>query len=261
MSQPAAIGFFDSGVGGLSVLRHALDQVAGAPLLYIADSAHAPYGGRAPAEVTARCRSIARFLVEQGAEALVVACNTATAIAIEALRSEFDQPIVAMEPALKPAARMTRTGKVAVLATPGTLASARYARLLSDHGRAIEVHERPCRQWVEVVEAGDLDSPRVHDLVNAELAPLDRLGVDTYVLGCTHYPFLAGSIRNVLGAEVGLVDPGPAVIAQLRRRLALQSTQATRSTVRLFSSGPPVRLQDHARRLIGLQAQVAALPV
>lgn len=260
MKNIAAIGFFDSGVGGFSVLRHALYRVHGAPLIYVADSAFAPYGRRPPAEVIERGRRICRFLVEQGAAAIVVACNTATAIAIETLRNEFAVPIVGMEPALKPAARLTRSGDVGVLATQGTLHSDRYRRLLSIHGREIAVHERVCHHWVEVVEEGDLASPRVYDLVNAELAPLHRAGIDTYVLGCTHFPFLADTIRRVVGDAVQLVDPGPAVVDQLCRRLNLGGTDATGSPVRLFTSGDPARLRAHARNLIGLDAACEQLP-
>lgn len=259
MSTPPAIGFFDSGVGGFSVLRHALRRVGGAPLVYVADSAFAPYGGRDPAQVIARCRLISHFLVEQGATAIVVACNTATAIAVEVLRTEFALPIIGMEPALKPAARLTRSGKVAVLATRGTLTSHRYARLLSDHGRQIEVHERICHHWVEAVEAGDLDSPRVFDLVNAELLPLNQAGVDTYVLGCTHFPFLVPTIRRVLGEAAHLVDPGPAVVDQLCRRLGLPAAAEAPSSVRLFTSGPPQGLCAQAQALIGLTADSEAL--
>jgi len=259
MSAPAAIGFFDSGVGGLSVLRHALRRVGGTPLVYVADSAFAPYGGREPQQVIARCRVISRFLVEQGAAAIVVACNTATAIAVETLRAEFALPIIGMEPALKPAARLTRSGQVAVLATRGTLASHRYARLLSDHGRQIRVHERVCHHWVEAVEAGDLDSPRVCDLVNAELLALHQAGVDTYVLGCTHYPFLAPTIHLVLGEAVQLVDPGPAVVDQLCRRLGLSAAVEESSAVQLFTSGSPDRLREQAQALIGLSADSQSL--
>ena len=261
MSRHAAIGFFDSGVGGLSVLRHALTRVAGIPLVYVADSAYAPYGAREPAEVIARCRTISHFLNEQGAAAIVVACNTATAIAVETLRAEFDLPIVGMEPALKPAARLTRSGKVAVLATRGTLSSQRYARLLSDHGLQIEVHDRICHHWVDAVEEGELDNPRVFDLVNAELQPLQRVGVDTYVLGCTHFPFLVSTIRRVVGDSVNLVDPGPAVVDQLCRRLDLGDAADTPSSVRTYTSGQPDHLQRFATTFMGLRAESSVLPI
>lgn len=261
MTATAAIGFFDSGVGGFTVMRHAVNRVDGIPLVYVADSAYAPYGAREPAQVVARCRTVSRFLLEQGAGAIVVACNTATAIAVEALRAEFDVPIVGMEPALKPAAMLTRTGRVAVLATRGTLGSERFARLLSVHGREIEVHTRICQHWVEAVEQGDLDNPRVFDLVNAELAPLHHAGVDTYVLGCTHFAFLAATIRRVVGDAVHLVDPGPAVVDQLCRRLDIRAAEPRRSRVHLYGSGPPAVLRQRAFELIGLDATGQALPV
>lgn len=261
MSRPAAIGFFDSGVGGLSVLRHALERVAGVPLLYVADSAHAPYGARHPDDVRERSHLISRFLLEQGAEAIVVACNTATAVAVDGLRRAFDVPIIAMEPALKPAAGMTRSGRIAVLATEGTLGSDRYARLRLDHGRDVEVHERICHHWVEVVEQGDLDNSRVYDLVNADIAPLHAQGVDTYVLGCTHFPFLLPVIRRVLGARGRLIDPGPAVIEQLRRRMDIGGDAGPLSPLRAFSSGPPDRLDAHLHTLLGLAPATRPLGV
>lgn len=261
MSGSASIGFFDSGVGGLSVLRHALHGVDGKPLLYVADTAYAPYGRRVPQQIVDRCRRIAQFLIEQGAGAIVVACNTATAVAVDTLRSEFDIPIVGMEPALKPAARLTTSGQVAVLATQGTLHSHRYARLLSDHGDEIVVHDRICHGWVEAIEQGDLDSPRTLDLVNAALQPLHVIGVDTYVLGCTHYPFLQSAIRAVVGDRVRLIDPGPAVVTQLRRRLDLQIVGDTLSPVQLFSSGDPATLMDLATALVGLNAPCEPLPL
>jgi glutamate racemase len=261
MSLPAAIGFFDSGVGGLSVLRHALDRLGGATLLYVADSAYAPYGGRPAPQIIERSRLISRFLLEQGAQAIVVACNTATAVAVEQLRKEFSVPIIAMEPALKPAASLSRSGRIAVLATAGTLASDRYARLRMDHGRDIELHERICHHWVEAVEQGDLDSPRTHDLVNADLAPLHALVVDTHVLGCTHFPFLLPVIRRIVGDEVNVIDPGPAVVEQLCRRLALGALPARSSPLRCFSSGKPAQLDDHLKRLLGLEVTTQALGV
>lgn len=260
MSSAGAIGFFDSGVGGLSVLRHALRVMGGRPLLYVADSAHAPYGRRQPAEVVERSRLICRFLLEQGAQCIVVACNTATAIAVDALRAEFALPIVGMEPALKPAAALSRSGKVAVLATPGTLSSGRFARLVSDHGRDVQIHRRFCPNWVEAVEEGEFDAPYVYDLVNAELAPLARIGVDTFVLGCTHFPFLEAVIRRVVGDQAALVDPGPAVVRQACRRLGIDPLPGPVSPVSLFSSGQPEILRRQAAALIDLHAPAEPLP-
>lgn len=261
MTRPCAIGFFDSGVGGLSVLRHAIDRVDGIPLLYVADSGFAPYGSRTAADVRTRCSLITRFLLEQGAEAIVVACNTATAVAVDHLRAEFGIPIIAMEPAIKPAARHTRSGRIGVLATGGTLRSDRYARLRLDHGQDIEVHERVCHHWVEAVEEGDLDDPRVHDLVDAELRPLHAEGVDTYVLGCTHFPFLRDVIASVVGPAAAIIDPGPAVIEQLRRRLDLVGGPGgVASPLQFFSSGSTLKLDRHLRELLGIETVSAALP-
>mgnify|MGYP006284128533 FL=1 len=261
MTLGAAVGFFDSGVGGLSVLRHALDQFGGLPLLYVADSAYAPYGRRSQQQVQERARLITRFLVGQGARCVVLACNTATAHAIELLRAEFEIPIVGMEPALKPAAALTRGGGVAVLATPGTLGSGRFARLLSDHAGAVRVHTLECAGWVEAVESGAQDTVATHRLVAAGLRPLQDTGVDTYVLGCTHFPFLENAIRQALGEVAALIDPGPAVVRQARRRMNLAAENQGVSQVRMYSSGPPHRLRDQARELIGMDAEALPLPV
>lgn len=250
--SPPTIGFFDSGVGGLSVLRHALDKVDGQRLLYFADTANAPYGDKSPAWVCQRSREICEFLIEQGAGAIVVACNTATAAAVDYLRTIFTLPIVAMEPAVKPAAALTRSGHIGVLATAGTLGSARYVRLRDRHGAAVSVVERACTPWVALVEELDLGSPHARAMVSAELAPLIAQGVDTLVLGCTHFPFLAETITALLGPDIHLVDPAPAVVQQLRRRLGLVASPTTvPSTLLLFTSGDPQQLQRAQLRLLG----------
>ena len=139
------------------------------------------------------------------------------------------------------------------MATAGTLGSDRYARLRLDHGRNVEVIERICHHWVEAVEQGDLETPRVFDLVQADIAPLHARGVDTYVLGCTHFPFLLPMIRRIVGEQVHLIDPGVAVIDQLRRRIGISKAPARRSSLRGFSSGPVARFDTHLRALLGLE--------
>lgn len=253
-----AIGFFDSGVGGLSVLRHALDRCNGLPLLYVADSAYVPYGGRPAEQITARCIRVSQYLVDAGAAAIVVACNTATAVAIDALRERFDVPIIGMEPALKPAAAATHSGRIAVLATDGTLGSRRYARLLSDHAGDVVVHQRVCHDWVGLVERDELDTARARQSVARELLPLRQSGVDTYVLGCTHFPFLSTPIRAVVGDSATLIDPGAAVVAQLRRRLGLVESQA-RSSLQLFDTGAVSHLASRTRALLGVRAGCSSL--
>jgi glutamate racemase len=213
------IGIFDSGVGGLSVWRHVRAALPDARLIYVADSAHAPYGGKSPEYIEQRSLAIAQFLVEQGAEAIVIACNTATAAAAAALRERFALPIVAMEPAVKPAVAATRSGVVGVLATVGTLESARFAALLDKHAGDVRIVTQGCPGLVEQIESGDLRGPRTRALVERYLAPLLAQGADTVILGCTHYPFLAPLIAEVAGPDIALVDTGAAVARQLARRV------------------------------------------
>ena len=219
MTMARTIGVFDSGVGGLSVLLHIRAALPEARLIYVADSAHVPYGDKPSAYIEARSLALSRFLVEQGAEAIVIACNTATAAAVASLRSQFNIPIVGMEPAVKPAVAATRSGVVGVLATVGTLESARFAALLEKYAGDIEIVTQGCPGLVEVVERGDLHSPEVRRLIERYTAPLLARGADTLILGCTHYPFLAPLIREVIGEQITLVDTGAAVARELKRRV------------------------------------------
>lgn len=244
MSTHLPIGVFDSGVGGLTVVRALRQRLPDQDILYVADSAHAPYGAKPPGYVRERATTVTDFLVAQGAAAIVVACNTATAMAVEHLRQRHAVPIVAMEPAVKPAAAATRSGVIGVLATAGTLESARYRALLRAHGSRVQVLERVCHRWVEIVERGDLDTAEARRLVADEIAPLLDAGADTLVLGCTHFPFLAPLIREAAGPAVGLVDPAPAVAEQLAR--CLPAAGPGDGTLRLWSSRCS---QDEASRL------------
>jgi glutamate racemase len=214
------IGVFDSGVGGLSVLRHVRALLPAEDLVYVADSGHAPYGDRPQEWIRARSLQLAGWLVGQGAKAIVVACNTATAAASVALRERLDVPVIAMEPAVKPAAAATRSGVVGVLATTGTLESARFAALLDRFAADVEVVAQPCPGLVERVERGELDTPATRALVTRCVAPLLARGVDTIVLGCTHYPFVREAIAAAAGPGVALVETGAAVARQVKARLA-----------------------------------------
>lgn len=216
------VGVFDSGVGGLSVLRHIRALLPAETLLYVADHAWCPYGPRAPAEVRERAGVLTRWLAGQGAKAVVVACNTATALAVAELRALHEPrvPIVGMEPAVKPAAAATRNGVVGVLATTGTLASTRYSALLERFAAGIEVVSRPSPELVALVEAGEIDSPRARATVAHCLAPLISQGADTVILGCTHFPPLRPLVEELAGPGVAVIDTGLAVARQLERRLA-----------------------------------------
>ncbi len=216
----ALIGVMDSGVGGLSVLAHCQALLPGTAFLYVADSQYAPYGPKPEPLIQTRCLQIADYLIAQGVSAIVVACNTATAVAINTMRATYDVPIIGMEPAVKPAVAATQNQKIGILATTGTLQSARFAALLADYGQHVTVKTQACEGLVECVERGALDSPDTVALLQRYCAPLMAEGVDTIVLGCTHYPFLKSAIQAIVGESVTLIETGAAVARQLQRQLA-----------------------------------------
>ena len=225
-SALSPIGIFDSGVGGLSVLREIRRELPHESLLYVADSGHAPYGDRPAAFIQERSVAVTRALVERGAKAVVVACNTATGAAVDVLRQTFSLPIVAIEPAVKPAAATTRSGVVGVMATSVTLSSTNLLRLVGQYPAPGGTEMQACPGLVEQVERGDLDSPATRALIERYVRPLVGKGADTIVLGCTHYAFLEPAIREVAGAGVAVIDPAPAVARELRRRLSSASILA-----------------------------------
>jgi glutamate racemase len=247
-AAPAAIGVFDSGVGGL-VLRHIRGQLPRQRLLYVADSGHVPYGDKTPDYIRERSLALTRFLLSEGAAAVVIACNTATAAAAATLRERFEVPIIGMEPAVKPAVTATRSGVVGVLATVGTLESARFAALLEQYAGDVEIVTQACPGLVEQVEAGELDSPTTRGLVERFVQPLLARGADTIVLGCTHYPFVKPLIASAAGPAVTLVDTGEAVARQVVRRLpsCLAAAADAVPDERFWTSG---ELRS-ARRIVG----------
>jgi glutamate racemase len=223
----APIGVFDSGVGGLSVLRHLRAAMPAEDFLYVADSAHAPYGALSEAAICARAFTIADFLVERGAKLLVVACNTATAAAVAQLRERYALPVVAMEPGVKPAVELTRSGVIGVLATVGTLESARFFSLVNRYAGSAEVITQPCAGLVERIEANDLQSAATVALLQSYLDPLLTRGADVIVLGCTHYPFLRPLITQLAGSGIAIVDTGAAVAKEVLRRLQCENLLQT----------------------------------
>ena len=220
MVKDAPIGVFDSGVGGLSVLDEIQRLLPNESLLYVADCGHIPYGEKTPAFIRERSRRVADFFREQGAKAFVIACNTATVAAVADLRQDFpDWPLVGMEPAVKPAAAATRSGVVGVLATTGTLQSAKFAALLDRFATDVRVITQPCPGLVELIETGDLNSPALRQLLQGYIEPLLNAGCDTIILGCTHYPFLKPLLAQMLPPSIILIDTGAAVARQLKRLL------------------------------------------
>lgn len=210
----ATIGIFDSGSGGLSVFREIRKLMPHEHYIYFSDNANCPYGEKSSEFITDRAREITRMFLSKGADLVVVACNTATAAAIAALRREFQIPFIGMEPAVKPAALGTRTGVIGVLATAGTLKASKYIDTRDKFTEGIKVVEHVGQGYVELVESLDIDSPRAYSTVKASLQPLLAAGADTIVLGCTHYPFLLPTMTRIaadLGCDVRFIDPAPAV--------------------------------------------------
>jgi glutamate racemase len=240
VTGPVPVGVFDSGVGGLSVLREIRRELPGEDLFYVADSGYAPYGDRSREFIEQRATAIVRFLEGERAKAVVVACNTVTGMAVESLRSRFSMPIVAMEPAVKPAASYTRSGVIAVLATSGTLASSKFSTLVSRFGAGVQVLEQPCPRLVEQVERGEVASDVTRSLVTGYVRPLIEKGADTIVLGCTHYSFLSEVIQEIAGPTVSIIDPAVAVAREVRRRLEANhalAAQERRGMTRFWTSG------------------------
>ncbi|MBL0726801.1 glutamate racemase [Piscinibacter sp. HJYY11] len=256
------VGVFDSGVGGLSVLKALHSQLPAHDLLYVADSAHAPYGERTDEYISQRTHRIASHLLAEGASLLVIACNTATAVAVASLRERWPQvPIVAVEPGVKPAVALTRNGRIGVMATPATLRSEKFKHLLSAHGAGLCVHLQPCPGLAGQIERGIHDDPALLRLIDQFSAPLKEAEVDTVVLGCTHYPFVHAQIQQAFGNGVTLVDTAEPVARQAARLLnVVQPTSAVPRRVCLQTTGEAARLQELAGRWLPFECQVAHAP-
>jgi len=254
-SVNAPIGVFDSGVGGLSILRPLRAQLPAEPIVFFADRAHVPYGPRPLDEVQRFSVGITRFLIDQGAKLIVVACNTASAAALQHLRGVFpEMPFVGMEPAVKPAAEQTRTRRVGVLATPATFQGALFASVVERFAQGVRVIPQTLPGLVERIEAGDLDGPETRRIVEAAVRPLVAQGVDTLVLACTHYPFVIPLIAEAAGPGVQVIDPSPAIARQAARLLAEAGRLApgeVAGTTTLVTSGDPSRFAAMALQLIG----------
>lgn len=216
------IGVFDSGVGGLSILDEALQQLPHHNYIYFADSANAPYGDKPPQWIAERSLQICRYLMEQDCSAIVVACNTATAEAIATIRSTLDIPIIGVEPGIKPAAMQSQNGIVGVLATEATLNSDKFNALLATLPEHCQFIKQAGAGLVPLIEAGLIETPEMQALLRSHLKPIQDHGADTLVLGCTHYPFLKKMIRAVVGDSMTLIDTSDAVVRQLLRQMHQQ---------------------------------------
>ncbi|MEN8132811.1 MAG: glutamate racemase [Pseudomonadota bacterium] len=262
-SRNEPIGVFDSGVGGLSVLSHIRKLLPAEDLIYVADSDHLPYGDKGADYVRERSVAITEFLIRQGAKAIVVACNTATAAAVSTLRHAFKLPIIGMEPGLKPGITQSRNGKIAILATEGTLGSEKFQGLMNRHGNGATVLIQPCPGWVELVEQQYPSHENPQTIINEQLSPLLERGVDTLVLGCTHYPFLIADIEKTVSGQAAIIDTGLAVAKQLKKRLAaegLLNEPRHSGREQFWSSASGGKTERLISRLWGSSCKVKPLP-
>jgi glutamate racemase len=248
------IGVFDSGVGGLSVWREIVAQLPGESTVYIADQAHVPYGPRPLQEIRTFSEAITRFLLNQKCCIIVVACNAASAAALTYLRATFpDVPFVGMEPAVKPAAQSTRVGRVGVMATPATFQGELFASVVERFANDVQLVNQVCPGLVEQVEAGRLDTPDTEAMLRRYLTPMIVAGVDTIVMGCTHYPFLVPAIQRIVGPGVRVIDPAPAIARQVRRVMEQRGLLSDGESGRVFyTSGDAAAFAATLRQLTGV---------
>jgi glutamate racemase len=249
------IGVFDSGVGGLSVLRAIRAQMPEESVLYFGDQGHIPYGPRPMEQIKDFSEAITNFLLQHHAKIIVVACNTASAAALKYLRERFpDVQFVGMEPAVKPAAEQTSTGRVGVLATPATFQGALYASVVERFANGVELFQNTCTGLVQEIERGNLDGDETRKILGDALLPMLKKNIDTVVLGCTHYPFVIPLVQEICGEKVRVIDPAPAVAKQVKRLLkagGMKSPLSARGEVRFYTSGEPAALKSVLPKLLG----------
>jgi glutamate racemase len=253
-SSSSPLGVFDSGVGGISVLRAIREQMPEESVIYFADQGHVPYGSRSMEQIQDFSEAITRFLLEQNAKIIVVACNTASAAALKDLREKFaDVQFVGMEPAVKPAAEYTRTGKVGVLATPATFQGALYASVVERFANGVELFPNTCPGLVQQIEQGNLNGRETRRILEDALLPMLGKNIDTVVLGCTHYPFVIPLIQQIVGTSVRVIDPAPAVAKQTGRLLEarrMRNEPGSRGDIKFYTSGDPNTLKSLLPKLM-----------
>jgi glutamate racemase len=257
------IGIFDSGVGGLSVLREVRRQLPDEDLIYIADQAHVPYGNRSREEVFGFSVGIVHYLFKMQAKLVVVACNTASAVALADLRTKYPSlPFVGMEPAVKPAAAETSTGVVGVLATPATFQGDLYASTVERFAKGVKILQDTCPGLVEQIEAGRIASQETREILQRALHPMLEEGVDEIVMGCTHYPFVIPLIKEIVGESVEVIDPAPAVARQVERLLNeydLQKGKQEEAMVSFYTTGDTECLDTLLKILLGRKTKSIGL--
>ncbi|MEW6286426.1 MAG: glutamate racemase [Chloroflexota bacterium] len=262
-NSTSPIGIFDSGVGGLSVLRAIRAQMPEEAVLYFGDQGHIPYGPRPMEQIRGFSETITRFLLERGAKIIVVACNTASAAALKYLREKFPHvQFVGMEPAVKPAAETTQTGRVGVLATPATFQGALYASVVERFANGVELFQDTCPGLVQQIEQGNLNGGETRRILENALRPMLAKNIDTVVLGCTHYPFVIPLIQEIAGEKVRVIDPAPAVARQVKRLLeagGVRNASTERGEARFYTSGSPEALKSLLPVLLGESGAVESV--
>jgi glutamate racemase len=255
LNSNSPIGIFDSGVGGLSVLRAIRGQMPEEAIVYFGDQGHIPYGPRPMEQIRSFSEAITNFLLAQNAKIIVVACNTASAAALKHLREKFpDVQFVGMEPAVKPAAEHTQTGKVGVIATPATFQGALYASVVERFANGVELFQNTCNGLVQQIEQGNLDGEETRQILEDALLPMLEKNIDTVVLGCTHYPFVIPLIERIVGEKVRVIDPAPAVARQAERLLeagGVRNESESSGDVKLYTSGDAASLKSMLPMLLG----------
>jgi glutamate racemase len=259
-SQTSPIGIFDSGIGGISVLRAIREQMPEESIIYFGDQGHIPYGPRSMEQIQGFSEAVAYFLLEQDVKIIVVACNAASAAALKYLRQKLpDVQIVGMEPAVKPAAEYTHTGKVGVLATPATFQGALYASVVERFANGVELFQDACPGLVQQIEQGNLHGKETRRILEEALLPMLEKNIDTVVLGCTHYPFVIPLIQRIVGQNVRVIDPAPAVARQTRRLLeatGMRHPIGPRGEMKFYTSGDPDELRSLLPMLLGEMGEV-----
>ena len=260
--QRAPIGVFDSGLGGLSVVRQLWSELPRESIVYAADSKFCPYGERTAEQICERSIAMAAYLVQHGVKLIITACNTATAASIDVLRERFEVPIVAMEPAVKPAAALTRTGKIAVLATPSTARGLRLQGLIDRYGDGLDIRAIGVPGLADRVELGDFDGPVARDLLAPVVIDQVADGADVLVLGCTHYPFAEGAIRDYAGPQVRIIDSGNAVARRARdvlMQFGLLTGIGPEPAFTMLTTGDPEVVAPIAELMLGTQIDIAQI--
>ena len=258
MNSP--IGVFDSGIGGLTILRAIRELMPAQPVIYLGDQAHVPYGVKQPEEIRTYTKAITKYLLDRGVKLIVVACNTASVVSLKYLREEFPHvPFVGMEPAVKPAAEQTHSRVVGVLATYATFQGEVYNSVVERFAKGVTLLQDPCLGLVGQIEKGDLNGPETRHLLEKILHPMIEKGIDTVVLGCTHYPFVIPLIKEIVGPAVKVIDPSPAVARQVQRLLNEHGWLAEghqQADLELISTAEPAQMEAQLPILLGFSHKV-----